>query len=395
MARDDFEKQYTQALGFGNGVATIVTDGGNSFWKMVYWDTGIKYETVFDHAIAEIDKSEYDRKMYYIGDKFAPHLLRVSFAGEDRYFIVGEEAYSVKPNFEPERGRSKYKRDYYGVMFLSGVLRLTRGNVPEKVNAFLAHPPGDVEFRMELMKSVAGKWKFECSGVVYDMRVEYTSVADEFTGGVMDMTLGTDGSKVKDRDIETILNPRNRILIADMGGGSFDLAQMWRGAIDYTAPITSVRIGLQQAIDAAKREIDRLHRKDLLDAESGYRRDDVLRMFMDEKHRYQIYGEEKDGTEIYKTAVAPVVRQASNSSRQYAGGLVGFAYVLLTGGGSGALWQEIGEYVFPEHNSRKGLRMVTTPAAIHKANAHGLAKMLPGMIAVSFAAAKKLKRSVR
>lgn len=388
----DHEKLYQQTLAFANGCETFVTDGGNFFWKMIRWNNGIIATEIFDHAVVEIEKSEYNTRMYYLKGKFAPHLLRVNFKGEDRYFVVGEEAYSIDPSFEPQRGRAKYTPEYYGVMFLSGILRLTGGKVPENINALLAHPPGDVELRMELMKSVARKWKFECSGVLYEVKVEYVNVADEFVGGVMDMTLGADGNELKDDLNDKIFKDgRSRILIADMGGGSFDLAQMVKGSIDYTAPMLSERIGLQQAIDATKREIDQLHIKDLRDAESGFPREEVIKMFMDSKnHKYYLFGKEYDGTAIYQDAVNPIIRQAVQAARKYTGGLARFSYVLLTGGGSGLLWEEITKHVFPQHAERKAVYMVTSASKLHLANVNGMAKMLPGWQAKAARDAKKL-----
>ena len=122
------ETEYLNALGFGNGLPIAVGDGGNNQFKIVSDGALLRSSNkpevvIFDHAIAEIDQGTYERLMHYFERGDASHLVR----WRDRFFVVGEQAYSVAPGFTPLSGRAKMTRDYYGIMFMHGVAKLFNG----------------------------------------------------------------------------------------------------------------------------------------------------------------------------------------------------------------------------------------------------------------------------
>lgn len=382
------EKELRKLLGFANGNATVVGDIGNELVKMgtdapIIGGKNPLNLVYFPHAVVEINEARYARLLHYFKDKDAFHLIK----WDSRYFVVGEQAYSVDPGFEPLRGRAKYVKDYYGVLFISGLLRLFNGDIPDTINAFLAHPPADLDHTHALMKAVSGTWQFESNGKRYKVRVEYTNVFDEIIGGVMNATLGVDGKPVN----EISILGNGPTLVFDLGGGSLDLARLNRdGSVDYNKEMISERIGVGRAIAEAKALFDKRYSDDLGDAEDGIGRQQVIEFFLDPKHEMRAFNETFDCSDIYELAAAPIIRQAKDTVSKFARGLVGFNLILLTGGGSGLYHDEICEQIFPRHTKNQAICRTDYRKDMFKANAKGGLKMLDGLKQESRKAAKRL-----
>src|SRR5690349_1859621 len=149
------DKELRRVLGFANDNPNIVGDIGNELVKMgtdklLAGGNNLLGLVFFNYAFVEVNETRYVNLCHYYKGKDAFHLIK----WDNRYFVVGEQAYSVDSGFEPVRGRAKYRKEYYGILFLSGLLRLYAGKIPEAVNAFLAHPPADLEYGESLMRSV-------------------------------------------------------------------------------------------------------------------------------------------------------------------------------------------------------------------------------------------------
>lgn len=380
------EKEERRLLGFANGNPNIVADIGNELCKFTT-DTpkskGNAFEfAFFQHAVVEIDEAQYSRFMHYRKHESVHHLLKVWDKDGNywRFFVVGREAYSIDPGIDPLRGRAKYTAFYYGVMFLRGVLELYAGEPPEAINAFLAHPPGDVEHIDALLRAVLGRWKFESGGQSYVLKVEYANAFDEIIGGVMNTTLGIDGEEINGVEI----NGDGPTLVFDLGGGTLDLAELHRdGSVNYDKPMVSVRIGVGKAIESAKSIIDQRFKADLGDAEDGISRQDVINMFLDANHELFLF-ETRDCTDIYNSVARQIVAQAQREVTLFTGGVGKYKRILITGGGAGLFFDEIVSAIFPRHfNPGKG-----KPTRVHqtdarrdmlKANARGAKKMLAGL----------------
>lgn len=387
------EQQYLNILGFGNDFPIVGGDGGNNQFKMICDRALLRNSNkpeviIFDHAIAEIDQGTYTRLMHYFERGDASHLVQ----WRGRFFVVGEQAYSINPGFMPLSGRAKMTRDYYGIMFMHGVAKLFNGRVPEEINAFVAHPPGDLEHRDTLMKSVHGKWSIEIGGQQIRTNVVYTNAFEEIVGGIHNTTHGIDGQLIHGNPLEG----KGPFLALDLGGGSLDLAWIRKDlSVDYNRPMHSERIGVNTALRAFKQAFDVKYAHLLRDAEDGIPRDVVLDAFMDEAHTVNVAGELLDCTEMYNQSAAPVIRQMTRTVQQFARGVVGVGGVLLTGGGSAAFYDEIGKQVLPQFKRNDVIfRSAQRIEDMIKANAEGGLKIAKAMAAVGKSdAARYLKGS--
>lgn len=386
-------KEMRRVLGFANGNPNVVADIGNALVKVatdapiIGGRNPLAFE-YFTHGIVEVVEADYLTLCYYYEGKNAYHLIK----WDGRFFVVGDAAYSTNPSLDPLRGRLKYTKDYYGIIFMSALLRLFNGNPPESINAFLAHPPADRDFTTELMRSVAGVWRFESNGQRFQIRVEYANAFDEIVGGVFNATFGPDGRIMNDLQILG----DGPTLVFDMGGGSLDLARLKRdGSVDYDKRMESERTGVNIAINSFKSLFDRRYKGDLGDAEDGISRDLIIEIFLDEKHTLRTGGETLDCADIYKQAINPVIRTAKDTVNKFARGLIGYNRALLDGGGSGLLYDEICEQIFPKFAKNGVVHQADLRRDMFKANARGALKMLPGMMQESerrYAQLSKVKR---
>jgi hypothetical protein len=62
-----------------------------------------------------------------------------------------------------------------------------------EVAVFASHPPGDVKYREDLMKSIIGEWEVECGQTKSNFRVNFANTFDEPVGGLMNVLLTEDG----------------------------------------------------------------------------------------------------------------------------------------------------------------------------------------------------------
>ncbi len=372
------DREYRKLLGFANGNPNVGADIGNARVKMMT-DAPIMRGSNplnfagFEHALAEINEATYRSQVHRYRGRRANHLIKVG----DRYYVVGDEAYSVNPTFDPVRGRLKYEREYYGILFLRGIEELFGDQTPPAINAFVAHPPADLEFARPLMKSVAGKWRYEVNGRKRELLVDFVNHFDEIEGGVFNATSGIDGQPIDDLGQLIGGGPT---LVFDLGGGSLDLARLKKdGSVDYDRPMVSERIGINSAINSFKQMFDYEYSELVSDAEDGIPRDMVNDIFMDKKHILQTAGESIDCTRLYKDAIDPLIRDIVRSVRTYSRGSVAYNRVLLTGGGSGLIYEELREVVFPKFAKNQVLHTADHQRDLYKANVKGGLKMLEAL----------------
>lgn len=368
------EKERRKALGLANGNPVVIADEGNQRAKFGT-DAGSRLTDKreiahFTHAIAEITRADYNELCYrYQGGKERHFIL-----WDNRAFVVGDEAFNYLPTFDPQRGRLKYKKDYYGIMFLAGLLRMFGDNIPEAINALLAHPPADLPHRDILKRCVVGRWNFESNSVKYSTLVEYVNVFDEIAGGLFNATIAPDGKPYEGVDMS------GRTLVFDLGGGTLDLAFADNGAINYDYTMESVRIGANAAINNFKRDFDATYPELVGNYEDGLPRYMIHELFLDDKHLLQMSaGETMDCSKLYAKSIAPVIRTARDNVRSFAGDLMGVRRVLLTGGVSGLMYQEIATKIFPKFLETGSLMVADQRRDLLKANARGGVKMIAGL----------------
>lgn len=361
-------------LGFANGNVNVVADIGNARAKLA---TDIHTRMAdrlnvdhFTHAIAEIARADYDELCYRFRERQAWHFI----AWEGRYFIVGDDVFHYNPTFDPKRGRLKYSKDYYGILFIAGLLRLFGNGIPEKVNALLAHPPADLALRESLMRSVVGKWRFESNGVKHVVHIPYANVFDEIAGGLINATTAPDGELYSDMKMD------GQTLVFDLGGGTLDLALADNGKINYSRIMDSTRSGANTAINAFKRDFDVTHSDLVSNYEDGIPRDTVHQIFLHPDHILELAaGDVLDCTRMYQRAINPVIATALDSVRKFAGNMMGIRRVLLDGGVSGLMYDEISKQVFPAFLDKGAILLADKRADMLKANARGGIKLLEGL----------------
>lgn len=61
---------------------------------------------------------------------------------------------------------------------------------------FGSHPPGDVKYREDLMRSVIGEWEVDFGQSKANFRVIYANAFDEPVGGLMNVLLTEDGQPI-------------------------------------------------------------------------------------------------------------------------------------------------------------------------------------------------------
>lgn len=383
----------TEQSGFANGYPVVCADIGNGLVKMGAWVRGRPKVVDGKHALVEIDEARYARLTKEYGDSKA-HYEYIKWG--NRYFVVGQSAL-VEGNVTPVQGRNKYRRDYFGILFVSTLLKMHQGDVPETINAFLGYPPNDLDFTPELIRSVVGNWSIDSLGRKKTFRVAYATVFDEIVGGTMNVTLDEDGSPLKPD--KTKKGPERILwdgptITADLGFGTFDLLRLDKmGRPDYSQ-IRSRNIGIGDAIETFINIFNKRHKKYLTDAENGVPLERVYDCFYDPLHRVRIAGDTYvDCMDIYKQATTKLVNAVANAYRDLSRGSVSYNYCLLSGGGSGLLYDELCKEVFPQFHDASAIFLANDREQMHLANVKGSMRMVPAMIEASQRRARSKKVS--
>ena len=138
-------------------------------------------------------------------------------------------------------GTARYTRDYYGVLSATALGRLYDRS--REISVFGSHPPGDLKYRDDLMKSIIGEWEVETGQSKANFRVIYANTFDEPVGGLMNVLLTEDGQHYQYPQIGD-----GRSLVVDIGGFTTNfLAVNQGGEVDY-ALARSVPLGIQSVI---------------------------------------------------------------------------------------------------------------------------------------------------
>ncbi len=370
----------SEQTGFANGYPVICADIGNGLVKMGGWIRGRRSLVDGKHALVEIDEARYSRLTREHGDSKG-HYEYIKW--NNRYFVVGQAAL-VEGNVTPVQGRNKYKRDYFGILFVSTLLKFYQGDVPEVINAFLGYPPNDMDFTPELIKSVVGNWTVDSLGRKKTFRVAYATVFDEVVGGVMNVTLDDDGSPVKAN--KSSKGPHRLLwdgptIAADLGYGTFDLVRLDKmGRPDY-GNIRSRSLGIGDAIETFVNIFNKRHKKYLMDAENGVPLEKVYDCFYDPKHEFRLVGDKRlDCMDIYKQSTNKLINAVVNAYRDLSRGSISYNYCLLSGGGSGLLYDELCKEVFPQFHEADAIYLAHDREFMHLANVRGSMRMVPAMI---------------
>jgi hypothetical protein len=217
-------------------MSVMVLDAGNSIIKakIARREQG---EIAFPHAIRQLSESEYKKIL---------SRMQINSNSQD-YFRVNGKPYVVGESAErhgiinPRSGTARYTKDYCGVLAAIALARLY--NRGREVAAIASHPPGDVNYREDLMKSIIGEWEIETGQSKANFRVIYANTFDEPVGGLMNVLLTEDGQHYQYPQMGD-----GRSLVIDIGGFTTDfLAVNQGGQVDY-ALARSITLGIQSVI---------------------------------------------------------------------------------------------------------------------------------------------------
>ncbi len=186
-------------------MSVMVLDAGNSIIKAKI--ASREYgEIAFPHAIKQLTESENEKITSRSGiQNKSQDYIRIN----EKPYVIGESA--ERHGLITQRtGTARYTRDYYGVFAAAALSRLYDRS--REVLVFGSHPPGDVDFRRDLMEHEVGDWRVELNGRERLFRVIYANTFDELVGGLWNVSLTEDGVHYLHTDIND-----GRALVIDIG----------------------------------------------------------------------------------------------------------------------------------------------------------------------------------
>lgn len=303
-------------------MSVLVLDAGNSIIKAKVAN-GENGEIVFPHAILPLTESEYQKIM-----------LRPSSTAKSKdYMRINGKPYVVGESAErhgilaQRSGTARYTRDYYGVLAVAALAKLyERGR---EIAVFGSHPPGDVKFRQDLMKSVIGEWNVEIGEHEANFRVIYANTFDEPVGGLMNVLLTEDGQHYQYGNASM-----GRSLVIDIGGFTTDwLAVNPGGEVDYSLA-QSIPMGIQKVIANFEETFRANHLdvvKDTPVLPPGKVREAIATgTFEGGGRKYPCKEDVAEATSLF-------LNQFADAYQRIAGGSLAWDSIILTGGGSALL----------------------------------------------------------
>lgn len=282
------------------------------------------------------------------------------------YFRVNGKPYAIGESAErhgivtPRTGAARYTKDYCGVLAAISLTRLYDRS--REVAVFASHPPGDVNFRQDLMESVVGDWYVEVKGKERHFRVSYANTFDEPVGGLMNVLLTEDGQHYQ----HTAIND-GRALVIDIGGFTTDwLGVNPGGQVDYSLA-RSVPIGIQSVI---------------ADFEDSFRANNLESVKNtptlppDRVRKAITSGVFEGGGRKYSCerevdeATSGMLNRIGDTYQRIAGGALGWDCIILAGGGSGLLYNRLLPIL-----KHKNIILADEIESIHLANVRGGLKL--------------------
>ena len=307
-------------------MSVMILDAGNSIIK-VKIARREQGELAFPHAMQPLTENEYQTILSRAGKKSPPlDYLRVN----GQPYVIGESA--ERHGLVTQRnGASRYTRDYYGVFAAAALGRLyERGG---EVKIFGSHPPGDVQYRQDLMGAVIGEWNVEIGGSERKFKVTYANTFDEPVGGLMNVLLTEDGQHYQRSDING-----GRALVIDIGGFTTDwIAVNPGGEVDYSLA-RSVPLGIQRVL-ADFEESFRANNLKVVKETTVLPPDRVRKaiatgIFEGGGRKYPCEKEVHEATNLLLNRIADMYQRI-------AGGSLVWDTIILTGGGSGLFYKQL------------------------------------------------------
>ena len=332
-------------------MSVMVLEAGNSIIKakIARREQG---EIAFPHAILQLSESEYEKI-----------LVRARINGNSNdYFRINGKPYAVGESAErygivtPRSGTARYTKDYCGVLAAISLARLyERGR---EVAVFASHPPGDVKYREDLMKSIIGEWEVETGQSKANFRVAYVNTFDEPVGGLMNVLLTEDGQHYRYPQIGD-----GRSLVVDIGGFTTDfLAVNQGGEVDY-ALARSVPLGIQAVISDLEESFRANNLEIVKDIPvlppDRVRKAIATGVFEGGGNKYPCQQDVDEATSLFMNRLA-------DTYQRLAGGALSWDNIILTGGGSALFHHKLIPIL--KHNY---VILADTKESLHLSNVRG------------------------
>jgi len=336
-------------------MSVLILDSGNSIIKAKIARRE-KGEIDFPHALRQLTESEYQKIVSRASiNGNTKDYLRVNGIP----YVVGESA--ERHGILTQRsGASRYTRDYYGVLAAISLARLYgRGR---EVAVFGSHPPGDVKYREDLMKSVIGEWEVEIGGSKSNYNIIYANTYDEPVGGLMNVLLTEDGQHYQYPQIAD-----GRSLVIDIGGFTTDfLAVNPGGEVDYSLA-RSVPLGILSVINDFEESFRANNLEFVKDTPvlppDRVRKAIFTDVFVGGGRKYPCENDVDEATSLFLNRFADIYQRI-------AGGALAWDTIILTGGGSALLYQKIKPLLHHDN-----VKLADTMDVLHLANVRGGLKL--------------------
>ncbi len=337
----------------------VVADIGHSLWKVGVRDLEGNWRfNVAPHALHKIPQ----RKWEQIVERSRNQANAVDYVHEGRnYYIIGESAERFG-HATRLMGAARYDHAYIGVQTLSMVARTTELDEAEIVLLAL-HPPSDAEYTRELRRAVKGSWDIELgNGKTCLYNVSEVITLDEPVAGLFNVALD-------DQLRENKRITGSEVLVLDIGGGTTSVAPVLPGgSVDY-GRIDSYPMGILNVISKLQKNLMNQYR-DMFIKTRQINQDRLRDSLLSEK--FTGGGRTVTCKDEVRAAKAELLAEVERMYQDGAiGGSYGFDAVIMTGGGSVAMGQDLRDML-----NHKSIHLATdNPADIHLANALGAAKL--------------------
>lgn len=334
---------------------TFVIDAGNAWIKYLCGDV----EGTFVHKLAELTPAQYHSEMERFGQTESLDLI----ATGGKYYSAGETAESY--HVLRREKRSKYTRDYYGILFEIAVARAFIADpslLESGLRVMASHASDDHQFFKLVIASIIGKHRYECGGKSFAYEVTDVRTYEEPFGGYARLAFIWDDRK----GWQTPLRGAS-VGIVDVGGGTCGvLSVAGNGTVRYATAGNGDQ-GVNMAVERLASE---------LQSPSGRYKKYFEKVSPIETRvrealasgKYVGFGRELPCEQEVERALNPLLNEVEALYLRKLSAGAGLDVVILTGGGNGLLHERIQKRI-----DFGDVRMADDVSTIQFANVRGAA----------------------
>lgn len=328
----------------------FILDCGNDQIKSTAIGGAIN-EDCFKHIIVQMTEGDWRRIMGRSGVSDEDYFVINGIP-----YVIGEKALRYG-SFKRENGAARYTQEYYGLFLALAMARVFRRSV-KQVFLMGSHPPGDSDYRDDLMAAACRQWRVEWRGEILTFDVVDANTFDEPLGGWANTVLRKDGQGYANVSVNN-----GTSIVLDIGAYTTDGLVIDRGGnVDY-GRAESATVGVLDAVEQFKKDF-RTNNKQLL---KGVELDDMEVHKAVKTGQFDLRGLgvkdcSVEAREVRNLLIADVLKFYDSY-----GGAALYNTLILTGGGSALLEKELRERI--RHNNI--ILANTDPNELHMANVRG------------------------